>query len=407
MMIKKTIFLGATILAFASCSNDEIITVDQKADAINFAVAVSNSTRAADIYCSNNYMPSFNVWATVDENGAIDTYIKNTQVAVDENGACTTANVHYWPSTGTLNFYATNMPDAATWDGTTLAFENFTVNDEVSAQEDLLYAVTPDQEKSSSAVNLNFRHALAQVVFNAKTSNPCIHVVVKGVGLTNIYNTGTFTLPETTETSYINHSGTESSTTLASSGVWSDLSGEQFCKVSFDPVALTSTVQSLTANVTDSSAGVSGGETVMIVMPQEKEAWTATTDDSDGFYFAIIAKIYNVADETAYNEATDVQIFPDQEAYPDVEYGYILIPADISWNSGYKYTYTLNFGNGNLGINGGVDTDGTEKPEPGGGSSGSGGGTVDPVVVAITYEVTVDDFYSGSIQTVEAEYSTE
>jgi hypothetical protein len=104
----------------------------------------------------------------------------------------------------------------------------------------------------------------------------------------------------------------------------------------------------------------------MLLLPQTTTAWDTTSkpsaDSQTGSYFLVDCKICNVAGDD-YASTTDIVLWD----------GPVAIPAAFTWKQGKKYIYTFVFGNGN----GGYD------PNP---------DTPKPVLVPITFNVTVDDF---------------
>ena len=74
----------------------------------------------------------------------------------------------------------------------------------------MLYAVKLNQTRTTTEtgtgdepvvvegapVSLNFRHALSQIVFQAKNTNPNLYVEISGVKLVNVDDKGNYTLPE-------------------------------------------------------------------------------------------------------------------------------------------------------------------------------------------------------------------
>ncbi|MCM1310958.1 MAG: hypothetical protein NC301_08045 [Bacteroides sp.] len=87
-----------------------------------------------------------------------------------------------------------NMPDFA--DETYVAvLKNFYVNEYVAQQHDLLYASSLNVENRTT-VNVQFEHALAQVVFRAKVENEHISVSIKEVGFDSLYSGGDFICPD-------------------------------------------------------------------------------------------------------------------------------------------------------------------------------------------------------------------
>ncbi len=432
--MKKYLFLGmAAALMFASCSNDEVVSVSTNTnDVIKFSATVPAATRATDLYCNNNLMSEFSVWASVTDDAGTASYMLDNVVTVGANGATTAAKDQKWPADGTLSFYATNDAAAATWDGSELSFVDYTVQYGPNDQEDLLYAATPDQTSSTNGgtVSLNFRHALSQVVFKAKCSNPNLYVEVSAVGVSCIANKGTFTLPSSTENNYVNHSGSTLSTVPDTAGEWSDLSGLTYSIAHFEPVALTSTAQNLTDKSSDSTSGVTDVDNVMILLPQEVAKGSA--ENPNGFFFIIKYCAYNIADSSVgFNKDTDKACRGTLDAPL-----YVAVPADIAWEPGYKYIYTFDFADGNGGLpideyyieeggvdggdvnTGGDDGDGDNDDSDGEGNNdmiphyeddGNGNGNGSGALTSITFSLTIDDFAvtADSSSDVEADYEEE
>jgi hypothetical protein len=98
-------------------------------------------------------------------------------------------------------------------------------------------------------------------------------------------------------------------------------------------------------------------------------------------YFLIKCRIFNVANSTAVNYATDTPLYGDKNTFKT-----ILIPVSLAtdapetaFKAGKKYIYTFIFGRN--GGNGGLDP---ENPDPN-----------DPILNTITYTtetITVDDW---------------
>ncbi len=349
-------------LTLVSCSQDEALS-ENTGDVIKFATTTSASTRAAELFSNSNLMSSFNVWAYTSQG---NTYMTGEQVNVSSTGTCTMdGDAHYWPSSSTLTFSATNKPEAATWQDGALSFVDYTVSNDVSEQEDLLYAVEADCSKpSDGTVNLNFRHALAQLVFNAKCTSTTTYVEISEIGVAHIADTGTLTLPEA------------STTVDGNVGTWSDQSGDKGCVVELgSAVALTSSSQALT------TSSVSNYSSTMFVLPQSTEAWN--TYNTNGSYFVIKCCIYNVTNGT-FDASSDRALYGTQ-----AEHKYILLPADFDWEAGKKYTYTILFGSGNAGIR--PTGDGTSfDPDAPGDTTPT---TSDSVLgTFITFDCTADDF---------------
>ena len=376
----KRFFFGAFgLLALASCSNDELTSVNRDGDEIAFSVVTNSATRAADVYCNNNKPSGFEVWATYD--GA--TYINGDQITYNENNSKweNTSGTRYWPD-GEVSFFAhVNAGDAFNWNGGQPKIENFTVGTDVATQQDLLYAVKTASKGTDGKAELNFRHALSQIVFQAKNTNPNLYVEISGVSVCKVKNQGTFTYPtDDTSDKVGEHNGSGSiDYDNQNWGTWST-SGTQKYDVTFNPVALngnkTATAVSLTsANQT----GKEFSNQAMLLLPQETTAWDVNSDeakgkpaDQNGTYFLVKCRIYNVAGETV-DTGKDILLWGNIDGTGKDA----AIPVALNWEQGKKYIYTFVFGDGN----GGYDPDPDDpNPDP------------TPVLVPITFEVTVDDF---------------
>ena len=211
-------------MMLTACSQDEILKINE--DEISFNVSSISNTRAADSYC-NNFLPSsFRVWA--QNTDTQDVYFGG-ELIVNKGGNPAVwgfdGGQRYWPE-NTLNFYAeVNGDNEFNYNDGAPKFENFQVKDNVREQVDLMYGVKLNQGKNNTPVNLNFRHALSQVVFRAKNTNNKINVEVTGVSVGHIGNQATFTFPTVnTDTNWedVDHSDNPHDVTLPGQGTWSD-----------------------------------------------------------------------------------------------------------------------------------------------------------------------------------------
>lgn len=365
------------MLALASCSNDELTSVNRDGDEIAFSVVTNSATRAADVYCNNNKPSGFEVWATYD--GA--TYINGDQITYNENNSKweNTSGTRYWPD-GEVSFFAhVNAGDAFNWNGGQPKIENFTVETDVATQQDLLYAVKTASKGTDGKAELNFRHALSQIVFQAKNTNPNLYVEISGVSVCKVKNQGTFTYPtDDTSDKVGEHNGSGSiDYDNQNWGTWST-SGTQKYDVTFNPVALNGNKTATAVSLT--SANQTGKEfngQAMLLLPQTSTKWdvgtnaaTGKPENQTGTYFLVKCRIYNVAGNVVDTEK-DVCLWGENGAEN------VAIPVALNWEQGKKYIYTFVFGDGN----GGYDPD-PDDPDP----------DPTPVLVPITFEVTVDDF---------------
>lgn len=384
-------------MAMASCSQDETIGINHDGDEITFNVVTNNATRAADVFCNQNLPGGFYVSAISDGK----TYIDKDYVTGSNGNWTNTSGTRYWPETA-VDFYAhVNGEASYKWsvDGAgkaTAKFENFAVNGTVADQVDLLYAVKTGQKKADGTVNLNFRHALSQIVFQAKNTNANLYVEIAGVSVANVGGTNTFTFPSANTETNIDHpetgpgddgvyddgefgSGISYGTNW---GTWAALTqGTEQYNVDFEktPVPGTNTLVALT---TKNDPSKEYNSNAMLLLPQNTTAWDPEAnplpgaEGNTGSYLLVDCAIFNVAG-TDYAEGDDVCLWgkPQGSGWTTKE---LAIPVAFDWKQGKKYVYTLVFGEGN----GGYDPD-PEDPDP---------EDPDPVLVPITFVIEVDEF---------------
>lgn len=379
--MKKAFIAGMIALGLVSCTDDDVVTGTSNSSQINFDVTASNgNSRAADVYCNNNKPASFTVYGAYTADGATSA-VDFMNDEITQNGtAWTNATTRYWPNTGSLDFYAYKN---GTFDTDTKSFTDFTVDDNVANQVDLIYAVNKGQKKAGTGtqedVKLNFRHALSQVVFNAVNKSKTLHVTVNGVGIHNLQNKGTYSVADIADNTLdVIEDHTGAGTDVSNRGTWSNLANTGTLAsyaVSGLNVTLTDNnaddVKNLTdgADVADGESTPRGYANAMLLIPQQhKGLLIAGGNDSgdadveeNGTYFTVNCTIYNIAGDTFAGEDKEGILYS----------GDIRIPVSIDWNQGYKYIYTFVFGDGN----GGWDPD---EPKP--------------VLYPITFQVSVDDF---------------
>lgn len=373
------------MLALASCSNDELTSVNRDGDEIAFSVVTNSATRAADVYCNNNKPSGFNVWATF--NG--QTYINGDNVQYQGGKWVNTSGTRYWPD-GEVSFFAhVNAGDAFNWNGGQPKIENFTVGTDVATQQDLLYAVKTASKGTDGKAELNFRHALSQIVFQAKNTNPNLYVEISGVSVCKVKNQGTFTYPtdDTSDKVGEHNDGASIDYSTQKWGSWST-NGTQQYDVTFNAVQLNGSKTATSVSLTNTNETAKAYDKVMLLLPQSSTKWdvgtNATTgkpEDQTGTYFLVKCQIYNVAGTTV-NKNTDVCLWGNGGAED------VAIPVALNWEQGKKYIYTFVFGDGNGGYDPDPDPDDPD-PKP------------TPVLVPITFEVTVDDFVPVGNQDIE------
>lgn len=351
--MKKILFSAAMALVLVSCSRDEVIEINRDSDVIEFSVVANALTRAENIYSSTNLPEEFTVWASYNRK----TYIDGDVIKKQGNSWVNTTAVRYWPELAeseNLTFFAhVNGGDYFECYPGIAGISDYVVPTDVADQKDLLYATAV---ANKGPVNLHFRHALSQVVFNAKNTNKGLKVVIDGVSVCNLGNKNTLLYPQSNSVGDI-------------IGPWNDLDGGNTdYSVTFDQITVGTGATPLTSANDDDKTYSSNA---MLLLPQKTTAWTPTgtvkpSDASQtGSYFLVKCAISNVAgtDETMLWGTKN-----NDGTYDTKE---IAIPAAFDWFQGRQYLYTFVFGNGN----GGYDPEDNT-----------------PVLTPIDFTISVDDF---------------
>lgn len=392
--MKKYLFIALAATALASCSSDEVVELNE-GNEIKFSVVADNDSRAATVYCNNNLMTDFTLYATTGSVSFI-----NGETYTLEAGKYSTNAKRYWPESAALDFYAIKNATGS-WNAaeTNPLTGNFAVERQISKQLDFVYAVKPDMTKNSEGVTdgtvkLNFRHALSQIEFKAKNGNSDLKIVIKDVKVGNVSSKADFALPTaTTDANIINHNQ-GSAATLTSQELWSNLTETECYTFNY-----TATDASVVTEFTDVVIGADGTDLTisgtdeanasfntiyaksMLLIPQKTTAWNGTT----GSYLAVKCCIYNVCG------SDEVLLYGDKDGDGTAEGRWAYVPLAFDWKAGYKYIYTFNFANGgNAGYDDGGKDD-TDEDTPGN----------DPVLVNLAVDVTVDDFEPATEETPE------
>lgn len=400
-MKSKVLFLALSAMSLAtSCSKDEVTEISDS-QAIKFNVNAGMTTRAADIYCNYNKPKAFNVWASYTKDGNTSTFINNDRITSSDGNIWTNeSGTRYWPEGGTLKFFAhVNADNKFSWNGGAPTIKDFTVPTNVTEQKDLLYAIAEaigknPTDQTKPAVAINFRHALSQIVFQAKNTNKNLYVEIYGVSVMNVAEKGTYTYSTTSTTGNINdHSGTGNYET-AGRGSWKKdgtniIGGETDYSVNFTKVSMKGgekngsedKVYPLTTTANHDGQGIVApgfekfSSNALMLIPQATTKWDLTVAQKDlQSYFMVKCNIYNYVNDGGTE--SKVLLWGTEGSGKNVA-----IPVSFNWEEGKKYIYTFNFGTGS----GGVDP---ENPE-------------NPVLIPIEFTVTVDDFVNANEVEVE------
>lgn len=374
--MKKNLFMTAAAIAalLTGCSTDEeIANIETSAkNAIGFNI-VSNKaeTKATPINPANITDTDFDVFAFNSETKTL--FMGNEQgtdgIQIKHNNTswvyATPSELAYWP-THNLDFYAINPSYESFEQGTHGYFSyniasnqqtiSYNTTDEFSSTTnnykniDIMYAVTKNRGKSinNGVVQLNFKHILSQVLFNAKVQYSTMKVTIKNMSIKCFYHSGTFTFP-TDGSEPTKNNWTFNSLQHTSGGSGYTVKNDDGTNII---VSSATEKQWITAEANP-----------MLFIPQTLIAWKTSAndpktkvnaDDNNHSYLVIECKIEQ-------NGAT-------------VHDGALYIPFGAEWQPGKRYTYTLIFG-------GGYDDQG------------------EPILTPITFEPTVEPWEDDSVYT--------
>lgn len=345
--MKKVILMTACTAAvlLSGCSDNELASVGDgigtsTQSAIGFHVVGNQAeTRANIINAGNITKTDFNVFAfTKNDDGTDGNFFMGEKEKVEGLGLAgitinnknnnwnyaNPSDIHYWPASTALNFYAVNPATVAnnmlthlTWsitkDTKTITYLccNEYDNSDGDFNYDVMYAIAKDQTKDKNAgkVKFQFKHILSQVVFKAKTQLENMEVEINEIKIHNFNMGGIYTLP----------------TGSATEGTWAPTGTAvgKFTVVKEQNIKVTSTV-------TDISE-----KKPMLFVPQALNAWKTnaatpkTKHDADAEHEAYLSITCKIKQE-------GVSVFD----------GTLYVPFDTTWEQGKRYTYTLIFGGG-------------------------------------------------------------
>lgn len=351
MKIGKILAVAAVATVFASCSNEEELANVGKSEsnAIRFAgISGLSDTRTTPINTTNLTTTNFDVMAFMSADNALFMGGKH-ELGHSDQGVKIVYNTSawdyadpdqmaFWPTAGDVDFYAVSpaitddlVHQGFKYDMTstlkTITYatvdEYNTTSRETKTNHDVMYAVAKGLNKTNNgttAVQMNFKHILSQVVFKAKTTSSILEVDVKSVKIHNFVHSGTFTLP-------------------AGEPAMSNWS------TSPDEAVSIATVKFNAANVKTNNAVVnlSDMNSPMMLIPQKLTKWST--------YSAGKAVSKHEADNAKECYLEISMKLKQNDSYligSAAEYKTVYVPFDnaTGWEPGKRYIYTLIFGGG-------------------------------------------------------------
>lgn len=345
MKIGKILAVAAVATVFASCSNEEELANVGKSEsnAIRFAgISGLSATRTTPIGTTNLTTTNFDVMAFMGNalfmggkhvSGVSDHGVK----IVYKTSAWDYADpdqMAYWPTEGDVDFYAVSpaisdglvLDNGFAYDMTSVAktISYRTVDEYITTgtNHDVMYAVAKGRNKvnnGTTAVQMNFKHILSQVVFKAKTTSSILEVDVQSVKIHNFAVGGKFTLPE---------------------------EDPKMSDWTLSPLMGAYTVKLNAANVmtNDTVVDLSDMNSPLMMIPQQLKKWSTYSAG------AAVSKHEANTKKECYLEISmklkqnDSYLIGSATAYKTV-----YVPFDNGedgWQPGKRYIYTLIFGGG-------------------------------------------------------------
>lgn len=361
-MRKYLSLLAIAAAVLSSCTAEEEFNSATTPDK---NIGFNTSVQASRAVTTINNLTDFSIDAFLTQDGKTVKYISG-ETATKKDGVWGTTTEYIWPHSGNMQFFAANPTSLkinypADFTQTAPNF-TYSANSNAEQEQDVIYAVTNKtcesaygKSSNASIVDINFRHALAQVIFKAKNTNPKWELDIENVKIQNIYSTGTYSLPLATTAANADVRGS-----------WAIERANHNYVTHFNPV-LNIGAEPVVLTSADNGA--------FLLLPQKHTAWDRDHDrtcEDRGSYFLISCKIRQVLDD-----GTKVLLWPSSEkdAYAEVA-----IPVEINWEEGKQYIYTFVFGN-SAGFLPPGQTGGGDEVVPG-----------DPTLSKIGFNVTVSDF---------------
>ena len=355
-MKQKLFILAAAVAALASCSNEEIASVEQSqaktsANAITFVPMVNGITRSmstptlvADV--NSFFIANLGFHVNAMNAGTTTPYFSNATFRYDnENNNYTSETPYYWPWSGSLDFYAYAYFDQyedVTGDQLTVTdYKTFIVTPYHAAntddkpyfatgQIDLAYAATKNKSKNSGDIALNFRHTGSKILCQVKNSSTAYKFTVCAWKVGYVSPRGTFTFADTNTDGINNGSGT-----TLTAAQWS---GQAAASIATQYASYPSSETIAAKSADDEHFTTLGGE--MLLVPQTLTAATGYASSSEnadlnGAFIAVQIKIQD-ASNNSYIIGSSAED----------GYAWAIWPISGSWAPGKKYTYTIDLAGG-------------------------------------------------------------
>ena len=394
MQTKSILMVLLAMALVTACANDETIEMN-RGEGISLSAVAGKATRAGSEAITTNSIDNFHVYAFTQGTEYMDHDVQKPE------NIWSYGDTKFWPETD-VDFYSYSPMDTKNGNvDITVNGDKKITGYEVPGDEDLLYALNLAEKKAEhegkQPVMVNFRHSLSQIIFKIKNTNSNLTVFVDEVKVEGIEKQGTFFWPTLSTTTQ--WQGTEQDTeTDKSWGTWDIAYNKENAKQNSYAAEITPIMEpgftgSEEAPLRDLTVNTDKGYKGLLLLPQTLNPWitkTGGTDEDPEYKITGTARV--LVKCKLVETVSNVQLWPNTDSHEETAWvGVSLVgePKDINgktkqvWKQGKRYVYTLIFGEG-----GGFNPDpDPENPEP--------------VLVPITFDVTVDNFaeYSQDLDT--------
>ncbi len=317
--MKKSVFcLALAVIAVLSACNKTQVIEEAASGEITLRPLLSGRTKASstlDMTADN--LQSFTVNARNGDHFLFENEVY-TKTDIGESVAYVSEHKHYWPSSGSVDFFAYAYDEDGASQVSKTDYKTFVVTPDANAtkQVDLVYAVAKEQDETSGAggVPLTFQHTGSKIAVKVKNSSSTLKFEIEGWKVAYLSDSGTFTYSES------NGGDTFQWNNLAAKEIGTEYRST-FATKHIDPR-------------TDATPL----EGSMILVPQTLDKATAYASADlgakpTGAYIAVKMKVHSAGGLPIIHDGNDNALWA-------------VWPVGNTWNPGCLYTYTIELSGG-------------------------------------------------------------
>lgn len=203
--MKKLFIFAVAAAMLVGCNNDDQTgSATTDGNAVGFRPVITKNTRATEATAANiKDFKAFGAWTgSVAPANTFD-FMYGTNVVRGTGSTWTYSPLAYWPATGTVDFYAFSPAGSR---GIVSVFDivdadpiiEYAVPTDKALQEDFLVAKAEglDKEDHTGEVQLTFDHALAQLVFQARSALKDVVFNIEAIEITGLQTNGELDLSD-------------------------------------------------------------------------------------------------------------------------------------------------------------------------------------------------------------------